>query len=69
MKDVSNWWGWIPTCNHAIEIGCGVRGGDGSILSVYVIKKIKRFLLTKLGDVAFESGRVFFSALVSDHGD
>ena len=34
-----------------------------------MIKKIKRFTLIKLGDVTFESGRVFFWALVSDRGD
>ena len=56
-------------CSHAIKIGCEVGGGDGSVLIVKVIKKSKRFILTKLGDAMFESGHVFFWTLVSYHGD
>ena len=41
LKEVRNWCGWIPTCSQAIIIGCEVRGGAGSILSVYVSKKSK----------------------------
>ena len=48
---------------------CEVGGGDGSVLSVKVSKKSKRFTLTKLGDAMFESNPIFFSTLVSDHGD
>ena len=67
LKEVSYWFGWIPTCSHAIKIGCEVRGSDVFVLSVYVIKKSKRITLTKLGDVTFESGRLFFWELVSDY--
>ena len=69
LKVVSNGCGWIPTRSHTIKICCGVRVGDGSVLSVKVSKNSKRFTLTKIGDVLFESGRVFFWALVIDHGD
>ena len=69
LKEVSDWCGWIPTYSNDIEIVCEVGGGDGSVLSVQVIKKSKRFTLTKLGDVTFESGPVFLWALVSDRGD
>ena len=48
---------------------CEVGRGDGSVLSVNVRKKSKRFTLTKLGDVMFESGHVFFWKIVSDNGD
>ena len=34
LKEASNWCGWIPTCSHAIEIGCEVGIGDGSVLEV-----------------------------------
>ena len=43
-----------------IKSFCEVGGGDGSILSVKVIKKSKRFTFMKLGDAMFESGHVFF---------
>ena len=69
LKEVSNGCGWIPTCSRAIEILCEGGGGDGSILSVKVSKKSKRITLIKLGDAMFESIRVFFWTLVSDHGD
>ena len=35
-------------CINLIEIGCEVGGGDGFVISVYVIKKSKRFALKKL---------------------
>ena len=60
---------WIPTCSHAIKISWEVGGGDGSVHSVQVSKKSKRFTLIKPGDTMFESGRIFFQTLVSDHGD
>ena len=69
LEEVSDWCEWIPTCGHAIKIGCEIGGGDGSILSVYTRKTSKRFTLTKLGDTMFESGRVLFWIFVSDHGD
>ena len=69
LKEVSNGCGWIPTRSHVIKVCCEVGGGDGSVLSVKVSKKSKRFTLTKLGDAMFESGHVFFWTLVSDHGD
>ena len=53
LKEVINWRGWIPTCSHAIGFGCEIGGGDGSVLSVYLSKKSKRFTLAKLGDVMF----------------
>ena len=53
LKEVSNGCGWIPTLSHAIEIFCEVGGGDGSVISVKVGKKIKRFTLMKLGDRVF----------------
>ena len=56
-------------CINLIEIGCEVGGGDGFVISVYVIKKSNRFALNKLGDVKFESGHVFLWAFVGDHGD
>ena len=34
LKEVNDWCGWIPTWSHAIEIGCEVGGGNGSVLSV-----------------------------------
>ena len=46
--------------SYTIEIFCEVGGGDGSILSVKVSNKIKRFTLKKLGDAMFESGHLFF---------
>ena len=52
-----------------IEIFCEVGGGDGSVLSIKVSKKSKRFILMKLGDAMFESGHMFFWTLVSDNGD
>ena len=61
LKEVSNGRGWIPTCSHAIGIRCEVGGVDGSVLSVNVIKKNKRFTLTKLGDAIFDSGHIYFS--------
>ena len=54
---------------HEIGICCEVGGGDVSILSLYVIKKSKRFVLAKIGDAMFESDHVFFWTLVSDHRD
>ena len=60
LKEFSNGCGWIPIRIHAIEICCEVGGGDGSVLSVKVSKKSKRFTLTKLGDAMFESGHIFF---------
>ena len=54
--------------SHAIEIFYEVGGSDGSARSVNMSKKSKQYTLTKLGDVMFESGRVFFRTLVSDHG-
>ena len=56
-------------CSHAIKIGCEVRGGNGSVLSVEVSKKVKQSTLTKLGDAMFYSGHVFFWTLFCDHGD
>ena len=58
FKEVSDGCGWIPTHSHAIKNFCEVGGGDGSVLSVKVSKKSKRFTLTKLGDAIFESGYV-----------
>ena len=69
LKEVSNGCGWIPTRSHAIEIFCDIGGDTGSILSVKASKNIKRFTLTKLGDVMFDSGNVFFWTLFSDHRD
>ena len=69
LKEVRKGCGWIPMHSHAIEIFCEVGGGGGSVLSLKVSKKSKRFTLTKLGDGMFESGRVFFWTLGSDHGD
>ena len=69
LKEVSNGCGWIPTRSHAIEIFCEVGGGDGSILSVKVSKKSKRFTLTKIGDTMFESVHVYFWTLIIDHKD
>ena len=54
--------------SHAIGIFYEVGGSDGSARSVNMSKKSKQYTLTKLGDVMFESGRVFFRTLVSDHG-
>ena len=54
LKEVRNWYGWIPTCYHAIIICCDVGGGDGSS------KKSKRLTLANLGDEIFDSGHVFF---------
>ena len=51
-----------------IQKFCEVGGGDSSVLTVKVSKKTKRFTFMKLGDAMFESGRVFFCTLVSDHG-
>ena len=34
LKEVRNWCWWIPTSSYAIEIGCDVVGGCGSVLSV-----------------------------------
>ena len=34
LKEVIDWCGFIPTCSHAIGIGCEVGRGDGSVLSV-----------------------------------
>ena len=67
LKEVINWCGWIPPYIHAIKIGCEFGGVDGSVLSVYVRKNIKRFTLAKLGDEMFESGHVFFWTLFSNH--
>ena len=53
LEEVNDWCGWIPMCSHAIKIGCEVRGGDGSVFSIYVSEKSKRFTLTKLGGVMF----------------
>ena len=52
-----------------IKIGCEVGGVYGSVLSLYVSNKSKRFTLTKLVDAMFESGHVLFWKFVSDHGD
>ena len=69
LKEVRNGCGWIPMCSHAFKIVCEVGGGDGSVISVKVSKNSKRLTLKKLGDAMFESGRVFFWTLVSDHGE
>ena len=69
LKEVSNGCGWIPTRSHAIKICPDGGGGDGSVISVKVSKKSKRFTLTKIGDAVFDSGRVFLWTLISDHGD
>ena len=69
LKEVRNGCGWIPTRSHTIKICCEVEGGDGSILSVKVSKKSKRFTLTKLGDTMFETVHVYLWTLVSDHRD
>ena len=69
LEKVGNWCGCIPTGNHAVENFCEIRGGDGFIISVYVIKKIERFVLIEFGDTIFKSVCVFFWALISDRGD
>ena len=69
LKEVRNGCGYIPTRSHAINFFHEVRGGDGSVLSVKVSKKSKRFKSKKIGDAVFESGHVFFWTLVSDHGE
>ena len=48
LKEVSNGCGWITTCSHALKNFCEVGGGDGSVLSVNVRKKSKRFTLKNL---------------------
>ena len=48
LEEVRDWCGLIPTFSHAIKIGCEIRRGDGSILSVYVIEKGKQFTFTNL---------------------
>ena len=60
LKEISNRCGWIPIRSYTIKICCEVGGGDGSILNVKVSKKIKRFILKKLGDAMFEIGHLFF---------
>ena len=69
LEECRNWCGWIPTCSHGIEIGCEIGGCDSSVLSVYVSKKSKRFILTKFGDKMFKNGNVFFWKLISYHKD
>ena len=48
LKEASYWCVWIPTCSYDIGIVCEVRGGGGSVISVYVSKKIKRSTLKNL---------------------
>ena len=60
MEEVVNWRGWSPTGIHAIVIGYEIIVDDGYVLSVYMIKKSKRFILTKCFDTMFNIGHIFF---------
>ena len=69
LKEFSNCCGWIPTYSQAIIIDGEVGGGVGSVLSVYMSKKSKWFILKKIVDAIFEISRVFLCTLTSDHGE
>ena len=69
LEEVVNWREWIPTGSHAIRIGYEIMLNDGSVLSVYMIKKSKRFILGKNCDTMFNIGHIFLWTLISDHGD